>query len=272
MPQISLPEIKFSEIGERIQEAADESRIPEEVRERIEEAAELLVDAGKDLSEAAGRLGDEVSERLADVKWPTIALPAALAALGEVKPPKVDVAKDAKQLRKAVSKLELPEVAIGPRRSGPPILPFVVLAAVGGVFVGWWLATSSFTSARVRSAVQQVRARMGMANEWDENVGERTEDFWSNEPGWAADQAGGATLGGETASSETWPRPSGSISGEDGGLVGSSAGSAGPSGSVGSEAASEADEMNRTMGDSYPGSFGSANATGGTGYDPDTNR
>ena len=85
MPQITLPEINLSEIGERIQEAADESRLPEEVRERIDDAAEMIADAGKDLSEAASRLGSEVGERLADVRWPTLALPPPCRR--QLKPP-----------------------------------------------------------------------------------------------------------------------------------------------------------------------------------------
>jgi hypothetical protein len=242
MPQMSLQD-RFSELGERIQEAADESRIPDEVRDRIDDAAELLVEAGKDISEAASRLGSEVSERLSDVKWPAIALPAALAGLADVKPPNMDVSVDARDLRKAIAKLDLPEVTIGRRRSGPPVVPLVLLAAVGGLFVGWWLATSSYTSARVKSAVQQVRTRMGMANDWDENVEERTEDFWSNERGWETNQnPGGAALGGETQTSGTWIGPSGSISGEDGGLVGEAASS--------SSSSSAADDMNRTLGGS----------------------
>ena len=264
MPQISLPEINLSEFGERLQEAADESRLPEEVRDRIDDAAEMLADAGKDISEAASRLGSEVGERLADVRWPTIALPAALAALAEVKPPKVDLG--ARDLRKAVAKLDLPQVTIGRRSSSPPIVPIVLLAAVGGLFVGWWLATSTFTSARVKSAVHQVRARMGRADDYPNE--ERAEDFWSDEPGgWATNQDPGvAALGGESGERSSWSAgPSGSISGEAGGLVGGSTG--GPS-----AGSSEADEMNKAMLGRYPGSLGSANATGGTGYEPDTKR
>ena len=53
----------------------------------------------------------------------------------------------------------------------------------------------------MKSAVQQVRARMGMADDWDENVEERTEDFWSTERGWETNQdPGGAALGGDDAS------------------------------------------------------------------------
>ena len=267
MPQISLPEIHLSEISGRLQEAADELRLPEEVRERLDDAGTALAEAGRDISEAAGRFGSEMGERLGDVKWPVIALPAALAALTEMKPPKVDVSVDTRELRKAVSKLDLPEVTIGRRSSGPPIVPIVFLAAVGGVFVGWWLATSALTSARVKSAVQQVRARMGRADDWDENVEERTEDFWSTERGWETNQdPGGAALGGDDASgSSSWSGPTGSISGEDGGLVGATSGST----ALGSD---DADEINEAMGGRYPGSLGSANAAGGTGYEPDANR
>ena len=103
MPQISLPEIHLSEISGRLQEAADELRLPEEVRERLDDAGTALAEAGRDISEAAGRFGSEMGERLGDVKWPAIALPAALAALTEMKPPKVDVSVDTRELRKAVS-------------------------------------------------------------------------------------------------------------------------------------------------------------------------
>ena len=62
-----------------------------------------------------------------------------------------------------------------------------------------------------------------MADDWDENVEERTEDFWSNERGWETNQdPGGAALGGENAAdNSSWSSgPNGSIGGDVGGLVG----------------------------------------------------
>lgn len=279
MPQISLPDKKLREISERIQDAADDSHLPEEIRERLAEAGDRIAEAADRIADAGGRVGSEVGDRLSDMKWPGLA--AALRAMPDVKLPNLSAPKvDTRDLRKAVSKMELPQVHIGKQPSGPPVVPLVVLAAVGGVFVGWWLATSAYTQERVRSVVQQVRSRVGLANDWDENVEERTEDFWGDERGWETNQnpGGAAATGDDDARpSSAWAGtsgPSGSISGEDGSLRGgasATAGDANEDGTAGwpTTAWSEADP-GETVGSTYGGSSGSS--TGGTGYDPDATR
>ena len=193
MPQLSLPEIKLSELGDRFHDATDD--LPEDVRDRLSDAGERISDAAERVSDAGGRFGSEVGERLSDFHWPGLSLPAALKAMPEVRLPSLSAPNvrapkvalphvDSRELRRAVAKLEIPQVTIGKQKSGPPVVPIVILAAVGGAFLGWWLATSSYTSGKVRSLVHQARVRMGLAEEWDENIEARTEDFWSDARGW----------------------------------------------------------------------------------------
>ncbi|MBM4407273.1 MAG: hypothetical protein FJ038_01430 [Chloroflexi bacterium] len=200
MPQISLPDIELSEIGERIQEAAEDARVPDEVRERLENAAELLADVGERITAARGRLGSEVGERLSEVRWPALVLPAALRALPGFRlpalaAPAMDVPRvDPGDLRRAVARLELPQVTIGKPPAGPPVVPLLILAAVGGAFVGWWLATSTTTSTRVRSAVRQVRLRAGLERADDLNMEAMGEDFWADDRDWASEAGEAAAL------------------------------------------------------------------------------
>ena len=259
MPQISVPDKKLREISDRIQDAADDSHLPEEIRERLAEAGDRIADAADRIADAGGRVGSEVGDRLSDLKWPGLA--AALRAMPDVKLPNLSAPKvDTYDLRKAVSKLELPQVHVGKQPSGPPVVPLVVLAAVGGAFVGWWLATSAYTSERVRAAVQQVKTRVGMANDWDENVEERTEDFWGDERGWETNQnPGGAAAGGSDESDDA------------GGSIGW-AGASGPSGSISGEDGSLRGADSAASGDAWPMPASGQTVGSGTGYDPDANR
>ena len=181
MPQISFPDIKLKDIGDRLHDVREDAHLPDELRDR-------LADAGDRISGAGGRLGDEVGDRLSDLHWSDLRLPDIKlpGALRDLRAQKVELPRNLpKHLRRELSRFEVPQVTIGkPKPSGPPMVPFVVLAAVAGVFVGWWLATSEFASGRVRSMIHQARVRLGMASEWDETVEERTEEFWGDERGW----------------------------------------------------------------------------------------
>ena len=68
------------------------------------------------------------------------------------------------------------------------LLPWVVLGSAGALAGGWFLATSSATGPRVRTAVGRLRRRVEVwrngGGDWDDEVEQSTERFWSNESGW----------------------------------------------------------------------------------------
>ena len=286
MPQISLPDFKIKDIGDRIQDVRDD-HLADDLRER-------LSGAGERVSEAGARIGEEVGERVSDLRWSDLRLPnlnlaGALRDLSmpNVRAPKVDVPHMElpknlpKNLRKELAKLEIPQVTIGkPKSSGPPVVPFVLLAATAGIFIGWWLATSEFASTRIRAMIDQARVRMGLASDWDETVEERTEEFWGSERGWeTAGDADADQPKREWSSTSESLAPSGSISGDGG-----------------SEEDDESDHPSATLagagatagatsgwpGNPYGNPGGSTGGTwtegaaedsaGGTGYEPDRDR
>lgn len=298
MPQLTLPEIKLSELGDRLHDATDD--LPEEVRERLSGAGERIADAAERASHAGDRLGSDVSERLSDLRWPGLVLPAALRAMPGVLAPKLDLPNvdlskvdlrrdlphvDTRDLRRAISRLEIPQVTVGKPKAGPPVLPLVILAAVGGAFIGWWLATSSFAAGRLRALAHRAQARLGPVSDSDEGVEERTEDFWADERGWQTNQTPrGAHAEGEhdTAFSVPPAGPGASISGEDGSVRGgtTAADTAGDGAGdltvldealpadwpASDEGAGEGSERGAAAGSAW------AEGTGGTGFEPGPNR
>lgn len=280
MPQLSLPEIKLSELGDRFHDATDD--LPEEVRDRLADAGDRISDAAERMSDAGGRIGSEVGERLADFRWPGLTLPAALKAMPEVRlpslsapnmrAPNVDLPHvDSRDLRRAVARLEIPQVTFGRQKSRPPVVPIVILAAVGGAFLGWWLATSSYTSGKVRSLVHQARVRMGLAEEWDDTIEARTEDFWSDERGSATNQNPGDVAAGSDGPDTAAPvGPSGSISAEDGTIRLEA--DAGHAATDTDESATPAWPSDSEEASDRGAAVGGAWTEGGTGLEPDTKR
>lgn len=86
---------------------------------------------------------EDIQKAMSDVRMPDVKMP-------DVKMPKrSDIAKS---VEKAL-----------PQRSGPSPVPFAVLAMLGGLVVGWILATSPRTAPRISAAMDGVRQRI---DEW----------------------------------------------------------------------------------------------------------
>jgi hypothetical protein len=189
MPEISLPDIKLPDVKFRDGRLRD-MKLPDiDLRDRLPDV---------DLSKLSlpGALRDismpEVSMR--DMHLPDVHMPDF--NLRDVKAPRVDLSGvdlksldprrldlsgvDPKRLRKMMS-----FARPAPKSASP--LPWVVVAGIGGLFAGWWLATSSMTGPKVRQLAAGLRSRIdtwrsGRAEDTD--VEGRTETFWSTEQGW----------------------------------------------------------------------------------------
>ncbi|MDQ2964755.1 MAG: hypothetical protein M3R57_02785 [Chloroflexota bacterium] len=83
---------------------------------------------------------EDIQKAMSDVKLPDMKMP-------DVKLPKrSDIAKS---VEKAL-----------PTRPGPSPVPFAVLAMLGGLVVGWILATSPMTGPRISAAIDGVRQKI----------------------------------------------------------------------------------------------------------------
>jgi hypothetical protein len=117
-----------------------------------------------------------------------------------------------------------------PRRPGPSPVPFAVLGMVGGLVVGWLLATSPSTSARINGFMDWARARIDewrnrTSSEFEDELETATDEFRSYGSG--TDAYAGAGVGttetlhtesagdawrepqGDTADAWTEPQPAG---------------------------------------------------------------
>jgi hypothetical protein len=100
---------------------------------------------------------EDIQKAMSDVKIPDVKMP-------DVKLPKrSDIAKN---VEKAL-----------PMRSGPSPVPFAVLAMLGGLVVGWILATSPLTAPKITAAMDGVRQRI---DDW--RNGEDADDELEGEP------------------------------------------------------------------------------------------
>jgi hypothetical protein len=104
-----------------------------------------------------------------------------------------------------------------PRRPGPSPVPFAVLGMVGGLVVGWLLATSPSTSARINSFMDWARARIDAwrnrtSSEFEDELESATDEFRSYGSGTDAYAAAGVgsteTLHTESAG-DAWREPQG---------------------------------------------------------------
>ena len=105
-----------------------------------------------------------------EVRFPEIKLPEGLRdmnrediqkavsdAMPDVKLPKrSDIQRSQKDLQKSLEKAL-------PTRSGPSPVPFAVLAMLGGLIVGWILATSPLTAPKINAAMGAARQKI---DEW----------------------------------------------------------------------------------------------------------
>jgi len=132
----------------------------------------------------------DLRERLADVDLSNMHLPAALREvdfsdlrLPEFRLPDVDVAALTRQVR--------PE----PRRRN--LLPWLVVAGAATLFAGWFLATSSMTARKVRSAAGKVRSKiddMRGANTDVIDLDESSTTLWSGDSDWQTGSTGGTGM------------------------------------------------------------------------------
>lgn len=147
-----------------------------------------------------------------EVRFPEIKLPEGLRdmnrediqkalsdAMSDVKMPDVKMPKRsdiAKSVEKAL-----------PSRPGVSPVPFAVLAMLGGLIVGWILATSPLTAPRINAAMGSVRQKI---DEWrsstdvDELDGEPDafRDAFRNPTVAGSATNGGAKVGAESISTE----------------------------------------------------------------------
>lgn len=110
---------------------------------------------------------------LPEVKLPDIKLPEGLRdmtrddiarAAGDVRLPKIDLPKRVEMPDIDLSRVDLPKPLADrlPRRKrSNPILPIAGLVAVGAAIATiWWLFTSAETGPRMRSAMNDLKARV----------------------------------------------------------------------------------------------------------------
>jgi hypothetical protein len=124
---------------------------------------------------------------LPEVRLPQIRLPEGLRdmnkediqkAMSDVQLPKIDLPKRsdvAKELAKASKGLEKAGKDIDkmiPRRSAPSPLPFVFFGMLAGLFLGWFLASSSTTGPKIGALAEDVRSRV---DRWRKERGTSTD-------------------------------------------------------------------------------------------------
>jgi hypothetical protein len=128
MPEIKFPEVRFPEI-----------KLPEGLRDMSRE---------------------DIQKAVSDVKMSDIQ-----KAVSDVKLPKrSDIQKDIQKSQRDIQKSL--EKAL-PARPAPSVVPFAVLAMLGGLIVGWILATSPLTGPRISAAMGGVRQKI---DEWRSNT------------------------------------------------------------------------------------------------------
>jgi hypothetical protein len=104
---------------------------------------------------------------LPEVHLPDFKLPEGLRdmnrediqrAMPDVRLPKIDLKRSdiSKELAKAGRDID----KALPRRSAPSPLPFVFFGMLAGLFIGWFLASSTVTGPRIGGAVDEVRGRV----------------------------------------------------------------------------------------------------------------
>ena len=145
MPDISLPEVRFK------------ARLPEGLRDMSVE---------------------DIQHAMPDVRLPKV-------DLSKVELPKIDVdfgreagraAKRADKAAKSARKSAVRAVENAlPRKSGPNPVPVAILAMLGGVVVGWLLATNPVTGPKVRAWLDSIRRSLFERSSMDEDEWDTTD-------------------------------------------------------------------------------------------------
>lgn len=103
---------------------------------------------------------EDIQKAMSDVRLPKIDLPR-----------RSDISKElAKELAKAGRDID----KALPRRAAPSPLPFVFFGMLAGLFIGWFLASSTVTGPRIGGAVDEVRGRVA---KWRENTANGDDDY-----------------------------------------------------------------------------------------------
>ena len=141
MPDISLPEVRLK------------ARLPEGLRDMSVE---------------------DIQHAMPDVRLPKVELPKLDVDFGrEANRAAKRADKAAKTARK--SAVRAVENAL-PRKPGPNPVPIAILAMLGGVVVGWLLATNPVTGPKVRAWLDSVRrAIFERGNSWDADEWDSTD-------------------------------------------------------------------------------------------------
>lgn len=151
MPDISVPEVRLKDklpeglrdmTVEDIQKALPEFHLPK-LDLSTTDIARDAQRAAKDAGKAAGRARKD----------------AAKAARGAQK----DASKAARSAQKTVAR-EAAKAAkeasrVLPRRAGPNPVPIGILAMLGGLVVGWILATNATTGPKIQASLRDLQAR-----------------------------------------------------------------------------------------------------------------
>ena len=151
MPDISVPEVRLKDklpeglrdmTVEDIQKALPEFHLPKLELATFEIARDAQR-AAKDAGKAAGRARKDAAKAARGAQKD-----ARKAARGAQR----TVAREAGKAAKEASK-------VLPRRAGPNPVPIGILAMVGGLVVGWILATNPATGPRIRAYMSELQAR-----------------------------------------------------------------------------------------------------------------
>jgi hypothetical protein len=148
---------------------------------------------------------------LPEVHLPDFRLPEGLRdmnrediqkAMPDVRLPKIDLPKRSdisKELAKAGRDID----KALPRRPAPSPLPFVFFGMIAGLFIGWFLASSTVTGPRIGGVVDEVRGRVAKWRAGDAD----DEDAYDSQPAAYPDalrsSAGSEAMSGGMADRET---------------------------------------------------------------------
>ena len=170
MPEISLPDIKLPDIRFRDGKLAY-LKVPDiDLRDRMPDVDLSRLRCRRRCATCRCRRCRCLDMHMPNVHMPDVHMPDVhmpAFRLRDVKGPKVDLSDldlrsldprrldlsglDARRLRDLV-----PFAKPAPKPTSP--LPYVALAAVAGLFAGWWLATSSFTGPAIGAWQQRSAA------------------------------------------------------------------------------------------------------------------
>ena len=101
---------------------------------------------------------EDIQKAIPDVHLPKIDLPRRSTISKELARAGKEIEKAGRDVDKAL-----------PRRSAPSPLPFVVFGLLAGLFIGWFLASSTVTGPRIGGLVDDVRVRV---DRWRRNEGD----------------------------------------------------------------------------------------------------